>query len=423
MKGDNMIALRQLGTRATVFAALVSLGVTASAARTPAIADVDVAPPNPAIRPMPADPPRADNIGGAKVSSSAPQGEDNGMGQPLAAATSLSTFTMPMFAKDGVFFPTVRAGSNVVIHLPNEMRLQPAQWAGDGGATYTSNDVDYQVIPYSGGGGDIVVHRKSISSPSDMQFGVRLPANTHLRQGDNAFLLETDPAPGNPASVIGTFSVPVAHDSNGVGIAVTPTLAGGFPNQTNISIDLGPANILAFPVDVMVAYRASNIPTVGALSQDWAGVPPGATAPQIAIKTGDYVLDTDGRFRPDGVDPALYAQRHSGVCQGGPSGVSIDTGRSVDFTGACRSQQMCLDITDPGPGVDLCNNALFANMSAQCVAAVGQSGSDYDTCVRVANDETRWVKENMRTGKLCQPVTPDSDITKAPSNGNSYCRP
>ena len=143
---------------------------------------------------MPADPPRADNIGGAKVSSSAPQGEDNGMGQPLAAATSLSTFTMPMFAKDGVFFPTVRAGSNVVIHLPNEMRLQPAQWAGDGGATYTSNDVDYQVIPYSGGGGDIVVHRKSISSPSDMQFGVRLPANTHLRQGDNAFLLETDPA-------------------------------------------------------------------------------------------------------------------------------------------------------------------------------------------------------------------------------------
>ena len=108
--------------------ALVSLGVTASAARTPAIADVDVSP-------EPRDPsnaggsPRADNIGGAK-SRQRPTGRDNGIGQPLAAATSLSTFTIPMFRQGrDLLSDGSRAGSNVVIHLPNEMRLQPAQWA------------------------------------------------------------------------------------------------------------------------------------------------------------------------------------------------------------------------------------------------------------------------------------------------------
>lgn len=40
------------------------------------------------------------------------------MGQPLAAARELSNFTVPMFAKDGIFFPTTWAGKNIAIHLP-----------------------------------------------------------------------------------------------------------------------------------------------------------------------------------------------------------------------------------------------------------------------------------------------------------------
>ncbi|PVB10617.1 hypothetical protein DDJ71_26050, partial [Mycobacteroides abscessus] len=213
--------------------------------------------PLPAPREMPQDAPRINNIGGAKVSSSAPQGEGNGMGQPLAAARELSNFTVPMFAKDGIFFPTTWAGKNIAIHLPGEMALAAAAWSGDGGATYTSNDVDYQVVPYSGGGGDIIIRRKTIFSPSDMAVGVRIPEGTHLRQGTNVVLVETDAHPGRPATVVGTFSIPVARDTQGAAINVTPGIGPGFPNQTNILINLGQANIFAFPIEITLSYRAS----------------------------------------------------------------------------------------------------------------------------------------------------------------------
>ncbi|MGJ6127034.1 hypothetical protein QN239_31075 [Mycolicibacterium sp. Y3] len=394
----------------SVLTALVLVAVPTSGLATSiaprASADPSAAPtpaPLPAPRPMPADPGRTNPIGGARISSTTPQGETAGMEQPLAAARELSTFTVPMWAKDGIFFPTAWASRRVALHLPGELTLQPAAWSGDGGATYASDDVDYQVIPFAGGGGDIVIHRKTIFSPSDLQIGVKLPDGTHLRHGTNVTLVETDPHPGAPATVIGTVSIPVARDRNGAIVNVSPGIGPGFPNQSNVLITLGPADIFAFPVDITVAYRASSLPTSGALTSDWPGMPSGHSAPQVLSAPTDYVSDPAGTFRPDGVDPALYAQRHSGTCIGGPSQYSSPDNRTADFIPACQTQQLCLNDAPTTTSVDVCNNTLFANMSANCVASFGQTGDQYDTCVRVASDEVAWVKANMLTGPAPNP--------------------
>ncbi|EIU62486.1 hypothetical protein MM1S1520914_3020 [Mycobacteroides abscessus subsp. bolletii 1S-152-0914] len=411
-----------LALLAATFMVLPTAGSKMAASVAEADPIVPTPPPLPAPREMPQDAPRINNIGGAKVSSSAPQGEGNGMGQPLAAARELSNFTVPMFAKDGIFLPTTWAGKNIAIHLPGEMALAAAAWSGDGGATYTSNDVDYQVVPYSGGGGDIIIRRKTIFSPSDMAVGVRIPEGTHLRQGTNVVLVETDAHPGRPATVVGTFSIPVARDTQGAAINVTPGIGPGFPNQTNILINLGQANIFAFPIEITLSYRASNTPTSGALTADWDGMPNGISAPQVITMPTDYVTDIDGKYRPAGVDPVLYAQRHSGGCQGGPNEFRSADGRAADFTVSCQRQQMCLDATPSNTSTDVCNNTLFANMSTNCVSTFGQQGDEYDTCQRVASDEVTWVKANMLTGPLCQPVTHNSNTAFLPSNGNRYCR-
>ncbi|AMU33207.1 hypothetical protein D2E98_19290 [Mycobacteroides abscessus] len=395
--------------------------VTATAPSAGADPVIPTPPPLPAPREMPQDAPRINNIGGAKVSSSAPQGEGNGMGQPLAAARELSMFTVPMFAKDGIFFPTTWAGKNIAIHLPGEMTLQAAAWSGDGGATYTSNDVDYQVVPFSGGGGDIIIRRKTIFSPSDMAVGVRIPEGTHLRQGTNVVLVETDPHPGRPATVVGTFSIPVARDAHSAPVSVSPGIGPGFPNQTNILINLGQANIFAFPIEITLSYRASNTPTSGALTADWDGMPAGVSPPQVITVPTDYVTDIDGKYRPAGIDPVLYAERHSGMCPGGPRQYTSPDGRTADFAPSCMRQQMCLDAAPRGTSVDVCNNTLFSNMSTNCTSAFGQQGEQYDTCLRAASDEVAWVKANMLTGPLCQPVGPAVDRRRLPSNGNTYC--
>ncbi|ORB50625.1 hypothetical protein BST43_22110 [Mycobacteroides saopaulense] len=411
-----------LALLAATFMVLPTAGSKMIAGVAAADPTVPTPPPLPAPREMPQDAPRINNIGGAKVSSSAPQGEGNGMGQPLAAARELSNFTVPMFAKDGMFFPTTWAGKNIAIHLPGEMTLAAAAWSGDGGATYTSNDVDYQVVPFSGGGGDIVIRRKTIFSPSDMAVGVRIPEGTHLRQGTNVVLVETEPRPGRPATVIGTFSIPVARDTQGAAINVTPGIGPGFPKQTNILINLGPANIFAFPIEITLSYRASNTPTSGALTADWDGMPGGVGVLQVITQPVDYVTDPAGTYRPAGIDPALYAQRHSGGCQGGPNEFRSADGRAADFTVSCQRQQMCLDATPSNTSTDVCNNTLFANMSTNCVSTFGQQGDNYDACQRIASDEVAWVKANMLTGALCQPVTPQSNTAFLPSNGNRYCR-
>ncbi len=375
-------------------------GVTGIASADPAPPAPHPPAPVPVARPMPEDPARVNPIGGARVSSTTPQGETAGMERPLAAQGERGAVTVPMWAKDGIFVPTAHPNRQLAIHLPGEVSLGPAAWTGDGGAIYSSNDVDYQVIPFAGGGADMVVTRKSAFSGSSYPIGIKLPAATHLRQGVNTVLVETDPAPGDPARVIGTFSIPTAFDANHGALTVTPTLGPGFPpGQSNLTIDLGPANFFAFPVTFTLSYRASDIPTTGALSPDWAGLPLGARAPiEVIAKPANYVTDPTGAHRPDGVDPALYAQRHSGNCQGGPNQYAAADGRAADFVASCQTQQLCLAGTPAHTSVDSCNDRLFANMSAQCVAVFGQTGDDYDACVRVASDEVAWAKANMVGG-------------------------
>ncbi|WP_051634839.1 MULTISPECIES: hypothetical protein [unclassified Mycobacterium] len=356
--------------------------------------------PVPVARPMPEDPSRVNPIGGARVSSTTPQGETAGMERPLAAQVERGAVTVPMWAKDGIFAPTAHPNRQIAIHLPGEVTLGPAAWTPDGGAIYGSNDVDYQVIPFAGGGTDITITRKSVFSGSTYPIGIKLPAATHLRQGVNTVLVETDAAPGSPAKVIGTFSIPTAFDANHGALTVTPTLGPGFPpGQSNLTIDLGPANIFAFPVTITVSYRASDIPTTGALTQDWAGLPPGTRTPiEVIPRPANYVTDPTGAHRPDGVDPALYAQRHTGNCQGGPNQYTAADGRAADFVASCQTQQLCLAGTPAHTSVDSCNDRLLANMSAQCVAIFGQSGDDYNACIRTASDEVGWVKANMAGG-------------------------
>jgi hypothetical protein len=226
---------------------------------------------------MPADPPRVNPIGGARVSSTTPQGETAGLEPALVAQVERGEATVPMWAKDGIFTPTLHPNRHLVIHLPGELSLGPAAWTGNGGAIYGSPDVDYAVAPVTGGGADITVTRKTVFSSSTIPFGVKLPPGTHLRQGDNVVLVETDPSPGRPAAVIGTFSIPAAVDRDHAPLTVTPTLGPGFPpGQSNLTIDLGPANIFAFPVTITLSYRASDIATTGAPAPNWAGLPAGA---------------------------------------------------------------------------------------------------------------------------------------------------
>ncbi|MDM2412284.1 hypothetical protein PP613_23375 [Mycobacteroides abscessus] len=311
---------------------------------------------------------------------------------------------------------------NVVWHLPEEMNLAPAAWTGDGGAIYSSPDVDYLVRPYTGSGADIVVTRKTVFSSSTIPFGLRLPEGTHLQRGRNAVLVQSDPQPGHPASTVATVSVPTATDANGNLLQVTPTLGPGFPpGQQNVIIDLGPANPLAFPVTMTIAYRPGELPTTGAFTPDWAGTPDGIQPPKIVPSPGDYVADPDGRYRPAGTDPTLYRQRHAGGCLNGTNAFTSADGRRADFQSSCQQHQMCYDITPALTSIPACDGILLSDMSIQCTAAFGQTGDDYQACLGAANDEVAWVKANMLPGPLCQPVTPATNTARPPATGNRYC--
>lgn len=328
--------------------------------------------PLPIARPMPADPGRVNPIGGARISSTIPQGETAGLEPPLAAQAERGEATAPMWAKDGIFAPTAHPNRQISIHLPGEVTLGPAAWLPGGGGVYGSPDVDYTVVPYAGGGVDITVTRKTVFSASTIPFGIKLPAATHLRQGPNVVLVETDAVPGSPSRVIGTFSIPTAADAHQAPLSVTPTLGPGFPpGQSNLTIDLGPANIFAFPVTIALSYRASDVPTTGAPNPSWTGLPAGVTVPVAPI---------------------------DGHCTGGPDAYTSADGRSANFVAACVTQQQCLTTAPVYTSVDSCNNRLLAHMSIQCTTVFGQTGDDYDACTRAAADYVTWTKTNMTSG-------------------------
>jgi len=378
--------------------------------------------PVPVSRPMPADPARINPIGGARISSTTPQGETAGMERPLAAQGERGAATVPMWAKDGVHLATSWPLHNVVWHLPDELTLAPAAWTGDGGAVYSSPDVDYLIRPYAGSGADIVVTRKSLLSSSTIPFGVRLPDGTHFRNDGHVILIESDAHPGSPASTVATISIPTAKDANGVPLQVTPTLAPGFPpGQQNIVADLGPANPLAFPVTVTIAYRPGELPTAGAFTPDWQGTPPGIQPPNVVTNPQDYVNDPQGRYRPAGTDPILYGQRHSGGCVGGADNYTSADGRTANFQAACQRHQMCLDVAPSRTSPASCDGILLSDMSIQCMAAFGQGNDENEACMRTASDHVAWVKANMLPGPLCQPVTQTTNTNTPPATGNRYC--
>ncbi|ORA88344.1 Uncharacterised protein [Mycobacteroides abscessus subsp. abscessus] len=376
--------------------------------------------PNPVAQPDSL--PRDAFIGGARTSTNSGIGMGTGTGPPLAAARERDDVTVPVWAYDGIHLSSSWPLHNIVWHLPGEMTLAPAAWTGDGGAVYGSPDVDYLVRPYAGSGADIVITRKTVFSSSTIPFGLRLPEGSHLRQGVNTVLVESDASPGHPASTIATVSIPTATDANGVPLQVTPRLGPGFPQgQQNVIADLGPANPLAFPVTITIAYRPGELPTTGALNPDWQGMPEGTSPPKIVPNPGDYVSDPDGRYRPASVDPVLYRQRHAGGCQGGLNAFTSADGRTADFLAACQKQQMCYDVTPARTSVAACNGILLSDMSIGCTSAFGQTGDDYEACLRVANDQVAWAKANMLSGALCQPVTPNTNTAMLPATGNRYC--
>ncbi len=367
-------------------------------------------------------------IGGARTSTNVGQNMGTGTGPPLLAARERTGATISPSAADGTHLPTAIAGKSVVLHLPHERELTAAQWGAGGAATFTSRDTDYRITPFAGGGVDVNIIRRTIFTPEEFTFGMRLPEGTHARQGNNAVLIETDGAPGKPATTIATVSVPVARDAKGAAVQVTPVIHGDYVyQQQNLRLDMGPADVFAFPITVTLSYRASNLPATGALASDWDGLPEGGGPPE-AIKAaniipapGDYVSDPGGQYRPANIDPTLYSQRHANTCLSGPNEYRSEDGRTASFLSSCQRQAMCLDVSPAQHSADTCKNQAFANMSAQCTATFGQTGDQYDTCMGVANGHAAWAKENLLTDPLCQPVAAGADTSRLPSNNNQYC--
>lgn len=378
---------------------------------------------------QPDDLPRTQPIGGASVKTNTPLGLGPGIGPPLAAARERSNPTISPSATDGTVLPTAIGNKTVTLHLPHERDLSAAQWGDAGNATFTSRDTDYRISPFAGGGADVNIIRRTIFAPEDFTFGLRVPEGTHVRQGINTVLVESDPSPGHPATTIATVSVPVARDAHGNPVQVTPVIHGDYVyQQSNLRLEMGPADIFAFPITITLAYRASSVPATGALAGDWDGLPEGGGPPaalaaaQIIAPPSDYVVDPGGTHRPAGVDPTLYSQRHAATCLSGPNEYRSEDGRTASFLGSCQRQVMCLDVSPAQHSADTCNNQAFANMSAQCTATFGQTGDQYDACLAVANGHSQWSKENLLTAPLCQPIAPGTNQSRLPSNNNQYCR-
>lgn len=420
---------------AILVALVVSVASVALGLHTAARAGADpTAPGVPTPKPIPNQVAQPDSlnrdafIGGARTSTNVGQNMGTGTGPPLLAARERTGATISPSATDGTHLPTAIAGKTVVLHLPHERELTAAQWGGGGAATFTSRDTDYRITPFAGGGVDVNIIRRTIFAPEEFTFGMRLPEGAHARQGNNAVLIETDGAPGRPATTIATVSVPVARDAKGIPVQVTPVIHGDYVyQQQNLRLDMGPADIFAFPITLTLSYRASSIPATGALASDWDGLPEGGGPPEaikaanIIAPPSDYVVDPGGSMRPANVDATLYSQRHADRCLSGPNEYRSEDGRTASFLSSCQRQAMCLDVSPAQHSADTCKNQAFANMSAQCTATFGQTGDQYDACINVANGHAAWAKENLLTDPLCQPVAPGANISRLPSNNNQYC--
>lgn len=201
---------------------------------------------------MPADTPRVNPIGGARISASVPQGLGDGLGPKLVAAEQRNSVTLPNFARNGIFVPT-RGGGTAILHLPAEIALQPATWREDGSAFYPGKDNDFAVKPVDGGV-DITAYRTNLIGPSSYALGVRLPDNARLEDRGDVIEVKAPSAQG-PDETVGVFTKSVAIDTKGIKPSVTTYIAPGSQHQTNIVTDLGPADPFALPVEITMHYR------------------------------------------------------------------------------------------------------------------------------------------------------------------------
>lgn len=201
---------------------------------------------------MPADTPRVNAIGGARISASVPQGLGDGLGPKLIQTEQRTSVTLPNFARNGIFVP-VRNGGTAILHLPAEIALKPADWREDGSAFYPGVDNDFVVKPVDGGV-DITAFRTNLIGPTSYAIGVRLPDNARLLDRGDVIEIKAPSAQG-PEETVGVFSKAVATDTKGVNPSVTTYVAPGSQHQVNIITDLGPADPFALPVDITMHYR------------------------------------------------------------------------------------------------------------------------------------------------------------------------
>ncbi|MBB4855552.1 hypothetical protein HNP40_002954 [Mycobacteroides chelonae] len=177
-----------------------------------------------------------------------------GTGAPLLEGRPRTQTTVPVWARNGIFARTAVAGKDVIIHLPDEMRLNPASWGPNGMATYSSNDADYVVTPVGNGGVDVTVRNRNPFSDKESEFFIKLPTGTHLLADGNTTLVKSnDEGPQNPSRPIGAFSAPVARTSSGapvdVAVGLTPL---GEIILTPQAASLGAGD---YPLETTFSYR------------------------------------------------------------------------------------------------------------------------------------------------------------------------
>jgi len=114
------------------------------------------------------------------------------------------------------------------------------------------------------------------------------------------------------------------------------------------AVDVNATNEVISHIDNLAARTGPACPT---------GTPTGSVTPPNP--TG-YVTDPVGAHRPDGVDPEVYAQSHSGHCQGGRTATPPVTAVRRTSWAACQAQQLCLASTPTSTCVDSCIDRLLA---------------------------------------------------------------
>lgn len=194
---------------------------------------------------QPADPSRVSPIGGAKISSSVPNGMGPGNGKALQDAVPRTGATLPVWARNGIFVKTAVPGKDVTVHLPDEMLLEPADWGPNGIATYAGKDGYHTVVPLPDGGIDVTTYRTNPYGSTTSEYFLKIPKGAYsVKDGNNVLIKEGD-------KILGVFLAPGAKNSRGtdipVAVDITPL------NELRFDTDQGSRD--DYPVEVRFAFH------------------------------------------------------------------------------------------------------------------------------------------------------------------------